>query len=228
MRPRPDTLFGTAARASIGRAGDEPVRMRAASHPPSQKVGIIVSLIMILSLFSPDVEAQQAHEHGVATLNVVLDGKKLVVQLESPLDNLVGFEHAPRNDKQRAALAKMEENLQAGDRWFKPAAAAGCTLRDVKVEHPYRTRSAAGGPPSAESGKGQKPDGKGKAAKSEEQHAEVRAAYELDCAKPEALDRMEVLLFDAFPNMKRLKAQMATPRGQSSATLIARKRTLSF
>ena len=39
---------------------------------------------------------------------------------------------------------------------------------------------------------------------------------------------MEVLLFDAFPSMKRLKAQMATPRGQSSATLTARKRTLSF
>ena len=142
------------------------MRMRAASHPPSQKVGITVSvLVMMLSLLSPDVGAQQAHEHGVATLNVVLDGKKLVLQLESPLDNLVGFEHAPRNDKQRAALAKMEESLQAGDRWFKPAAAAGCTLRDVKVEHPYRTRVRGRRPPSAESGKGQKPDAKGKAAR---------------------------------------------------------------
>ena len=205
------------------------MRMRAASHPPSQKVGITVSLlVMMLSLLSPDVGAQQAHEHGVATLNVVLDGKKLVLQLESPLDNLVGFEHAPRNDKQRAALAKMEESLKAGDRWFKPAAAAGCTLRDVKVEHPYRTPAAAAGPPPPEGGKRQKPDAKGKAAKAEEQHAEVRAAYELDCAKPEALDRMEVLLFDAFPSVKRLKAQTATPRGQSSATLTARKRTLSF
>ena len=39
---------------------------------------------------------------------------------------------------------------------------------------------------------------------------------------------MEVLLFDGFPGMKRLKAQTATPRGQGSATLSARKRTLSF
>ena len=71
-------------------------------------------------------------------------------------------------------------------------------------------------------------DVKGKAAKAEAQHAEVRASYELDCAKPEALDRMEVLLFDGFPSMKRLKAQTATPRGQGSATLSARKRTLAF
>ena len=151
MRPRPDTPFGTAARASSGR---------------------VSVLVMMLSLLSTDVSAQQAHEHGGALLNVALDGKKLVVQLESPLDNLVGFEHAPRNDKQRAALAKMEESLQAGDRWFKPAAAAGCTLRDVKVEHPYRTPSAAG-QPSPDTGKrprrrcqGQSGQGRGAARRS--------------------------------------------------------------
>ena len=167
MRPRPDAPFGSAARASSGRARHEAVRRRPATHSPSQEVGRIVSvLVMMLSLLSTDVGAQQAHEHGGALLNVALDGKKLVVQLESPLDNFVGFEHAPRNDKQRAALVKMEESLQAGDRWFKPAAAAGCTLRDVKVEHPYRTPSAAG-QPSPDTGKRPGHDVKGKAAKAE-------------------------------------------------------------
>ena len=185
---------------------------------------IVWVVVMMVSLLPTDAGAQHAHEHGVASLNVALDGKKLVVQLESPLDNLVGFEHAPRTDAQRAALAKMEDTLRAGETWLKPAAAAGCTGRDVKVEQPYRT-GAGGTAPEGDKRAAPAAKGKGKA---EEQHAEVRAAYELECATPAALDRVEVLLFDAFPKLKRIKAVTATPRGQGSATLTARKRTLSF
>ena len=51
---------------------------------------------------------------------------------------------------------------------------------------------------------------------------------ELGCAKPEVLDRVEVLIFEAFPNVKRLKAQAASPHGQRGVTLSARTRTLTF
>ncbi|MGB0128732.1 MAG: DUF2796 domain-containing protein [Rhodocyclaceae bacterium] len=43
--------------------------------------------------------AQHAHEHGVAKLDVASDGGALAINVESPLDNRVGFEHAPRTDK---------------------------------------------------------------------------------------------------------------------------------
>lgn len=36
-----------------------------------------------------------AHEHGVAQLNLVLEGEKLLIELASPGVNIVGFEHAP-------------------------------------------------------------------------------------------------------------------------------------
>jgi hypothetical protein len=186
---------------------------------------IVWLLLVLVSLLPTVASAQQAHEHGVATLDVALDGRNLMLQLESPLDNLVGFEHAPRNDTQRTALKQMEARLQAAERLFKPAAAAGCTFRAVKIDHPYRTPAAAG-QASPAGGKSRAPGDK--AAKTEEDHAEVRVTYELYCAKPEALDRVEVLIFEAFPGVKRLKAQTASPRGQRSATLSARTRTLSF
>jgi hypothetical protein len=170
---------------------------------------------------------QHAHEHGVATLKVALDGRKLVVELESPLDNLVGFEHAPRNDRQRAALKKMEASLEAGDRLLRPSAAAACTLRGITIEHPYRATAAAG-PAPADSARTKASEARGKGPGPAETHAELSATYELECAKPEALDRIDVLFLDAFPGMKRLKAQTASPRGQSSKTLTARSRSLSF
>jgi hypothetical protein len=189
---------------------------------------MVVLLLLVLASLLPTVaSAEQAHEHGVATLDVVVDGRSLTLQFESPLDNLVGFEHAPRNDKQRAALKKMEERLQAADRLFKPTAAAGCTLRRVKVDHPFRAPAGAG-PTPPPSGKSGGRDTQDQATKAEEDHTEVGAKYELDCAKPEALDRVEVLIFEAFPNVKRLKAQAVSPRGQRGVTLSARSRTLSF
>jgi Protein of unknown function (DUF2796) len=35
------------------------------------------------------------HVHGVAQLNVALDGNVLWIELNSPAMNIVGFEHAP-------------------------------------------------------------------------------------------------------------------------------------
>jgi len=187
---------------------------------------MVVWFLLVLASLLPSVaSAEHPHEHGVATLDVAVDGRKLTLQFESPLDNVIGFEHAPRTDKQRATLKKMEEKLQAGERLFKPAAAAACTLRGVTIDHPYRAPAAAGkGSPAG--GKG--PDAKDKATKDEEEHAEVSATYEMDCAKPEALDRVEVLIFETFPGVKSLKAQTASPRGQRGATLSARARTLAF
>lgn len=185
-------------------------------------------LLLAAGLLLPAVAAaQHAHEHGVARLNVVLDGRTLVVQLESPLDNLVGFEHAPRNDRQRAALRKMEATLQAGDRLLRPSPDAGCTVKGAKIDHPYGT-AAGPAPAPADGAKSTAGAGKRSGAGTAETHAEVRATYELECAKPEALARVEVLFFDSFPGMKRIKAQTAAPRGQGSATLTARNRTLSF
>jgi Protein of unknown function (DUF2796) len=207
-----------------------------ADNPETTSVGevegmgmrmIIWAMLISAGMLPTIAGAQRAHEHGMATLEVTLDGRRLMLRLESPLDNLVGFEAAPRSDKQRAALKTMEERLQAGGRMFKPAPAADCTVREVKVDHPYRAH-VAGEPAAQDQGKRPPRDVKGGAAKGEETHTEVQATYELDCAKPEALDRLEVLLFDVFPGVKRLRTQAATPRGQTSRILSARNRTLSF
>ena len=62
----------------------------------------------------------------------------LQVELISPLDNLVGFEHAPADAAQRAALAAAESRLQdAASRMFALPAEAGCTVRQVEIESPW-------------------------------------------------------------------------------------------
>jgi hypothetical protein len=43
----------------------------------------------------------KAHVHGVATLDIAVEARKITVQLESPLDNLLGYERTPRTDAER-------------------------------------------------------------------------------------------------------------------------------
>lgn len=168
---------------------------------------LLIASAVAAALVSPAFAAAPAHEHGAATLDLAVDGKTLSIALESPLDNLVGFEHAPKSEKQKAALARMEKELRAGDRLFKPNAEAACALVEAAVESPFAA-----------------PAGKAAA----DGHADVEARWTFTCAKPEALRAVEVQLFDAFPGLKRLKAQTATARGQSGATLTPKRRTLAW
>src|SRR5437879_845104 len=55
---------------------------------------------------------QHAHVHGIASLQLAVDGNTLTLDLSSPLDNLLGFEHVPRTDKQKAAVHNMAERLR--------------------------------------------------------------------------------------------------------------------
>lgn len=168
--------------------------------------GLASALFLMLAVHAPASLAEGAHQHGVARLDVVLDGKQLVISLESPLDNLLGFEHAPRNDRQRAAVKKMEAALQAADA-FQPDVAAACTLRQVGVDHPFKDAAAA----------------QGKA-----QHNDADVTWTFACARPDALKHIAVGLFDRFPQLAKLKAQLAGPRGQSARTLTRQQKSLAW
>ena len=161
-----------------------------------------------------------AHSHGRAKLRVATDGNLLTLEFESPLENLVGFEHAPRNDKQKAALQGMAEALRKADAHFVPAAAARCTQQSVKLESAVLDALAQ---PAA---------GKGKPASGQpgghDGHAEIEATIVFRCEEPAQLRALEVKLFDRFPGVKRLDAQVVSAQGQKSVQLSAAARRLAW
>jgi hypothetical protein len=157
---------------------------------------------------------QDAHEHGVAELRVAVDGGRVVIEFASPLDNLVGFEHAPQTAAQRRALAAAEQRLRAVDTLFVTPSAAACAVTAIELESPYPQDA---GPQS------------GAPAHREDHaapHAELHASYELECAVPAALKEVRVGLIEAFPRIRRIRAQTATPGGQRAVVLDASRRVL--
>jgi hypothetical protein len=173
---------------------------------------LLLSLALVPAAFAQPKHS--THEHGAADLRVAIDGKALLIDFESPLDNLVGFEHAPRDQKQRNALANAEQTLARFDHLFELPAAAACTLQDVHLRSPW--------PEGDEQHKEHPRHEHG------ETHADMQATYHMECSQPQALKAMEVKLFDAFPQIHRIRAETATPHGQGSTSLSRSKRLLNL
>ncbi|AVZ78116.1 DUF2796 domain-containing protein [Zoogloeaceae bacteirum Par-f-2] len=159
--------------------------------------------------------AHGVHEHGVARLQVAIDGGRLVVALQSPLDNLVGFEHKPRTAAQRSAWAEAEGRLRDFGALFVLPPAAGCTLTNVDLELPWE----AGARPDYDHDHDHDHDAA---------HGEVHVQYALDCAQPQALTGLTVKLAERFPRTARIRAEAVTPRGQNAQTLTRDKNTLAL
>lgn len=153
--------------------------------------------------------AHGAHEHGVADLTVALEGRMLQIELISPLDNLVGFEHAPVDAAQRAALAAAESRLREAAAMFALSAEAGCAIRQVEFESPWpegaRERDRAHAHDRARPARGD--------------HEDMVVSYGFECTRPEALRRLELRAFAHFPRLQRVRAEFATPRGQGAGLL---------
>jgi hypothetical protein len=150
--------------------------------------------------------AGPAHEHGVARLDVAVDPGRVVLALDTPLDNLLGFEHAPRTDAEREKAAAMVARLRAADQLFRIDAAAGCTLARVVLDAPALGLGRGAAPGAAQ-------------VADKEGHADLEAQFEFTCKAGARAGFLEQGLFEAFAPLKRLELQVATPRGQMKATL---------
>jgi hypothetical protein len=180
--------------------------------------------------------AADAHVHGRAALQVAVDGKRLLLELTSPLDNLVGFEHAPRNEKQTAAVRRMAERLHKPELLFVPTPEAGCTPASVMLESDVldpallAVTSPPHSPPHRTAAQEHKSaaKGKGKGKDTQEEHAALSAQIIYSCEQPEKLASLEVRLFDGFPHVRRIDVQVAGQRKQVAARLTSKNRRVSW
>lgn len=136
-----------------------------------------------------------AHVHGLAKLDVAVDGHRITLHLSTPLDNLVGFERAPRNDAERRRVDAAVARLRDGDRLFAFDAAAGCRMSDVTLDSPVL---GLGGTPAGAAKGG---------------HAELHASWDFDCRDAAQAAQVQVGLF-AFAALQRVQVQLALPKTQ--------------
>lgn len=98
--------------------------------------------LLMLSLLPLVSVAADKHVHGEANLYIVLDDTdKVLVEFESPAANIIGFEHAPRTDKQHATIAHAIKELQSYQTLID-FPKGNCQLLNAKVTSPFTAEEA--------------------------------------------------------------------------------------
>lgn len=164
----------------------------------------------------------KAHEHGHGSLQIGIDGQKLVMELEVPGADIVGFEHAARTDKEKAAIRNAKDALAGATSLFKLPEGAGCRLEEAKValsgeEHGHEKEHVSG-----------KEAGHGHGEKHGAEHAEFLAGYSFRCASLDALNSISFPYFEKFPGAEELDVTLVTDKGQKEFEVNRKNRQIDL
>ncbi len=173
-------------------------------------------------LHAEEYRHHEAHEHGVASMNIAVEGNNLYIEFSSPAANIVGFEHHPRTQAQKETVQDALKQLQSAKALFILSAGAQSQLlsaaaeTDIDDEPDHHAASEHG------QAKGEHYEKKPYAADEHERHSEFKARYHFICKKPGRLSEIEVGLFRVFSGIERIEVQLVSETKQAAMELTAR------
>lgn len=147
--------------------------------------------------------SQKAHSHGEGQLKLAVEGKNLHIEIEIPAHDILGFEHAPKTDEQKAAIKQAAALFSDSTKVFEFSPAAKC---------------APQGQPQVTSA----------ITDSKEGHNEFSAKYVFSCEDTSKLTQLKILIFSRFTSLHKLKASAATEQQQTSQDLSPKNSVLKL
>ncbi len=213
-------------------------------------IALTASLVTSLAFVAPGASAEEKHEHdhdqehrqhdahvhGIAAMNLALEGEEVHIELDSPAANIVGFEHAPSSEADHAALDKAVDTLKNGDRLFRFNDEAGCRMEKADVSSALLDEEHAG--KHSEDRDHEEKGGhdhekheheeRGHEEHEGETHSDIEAVYHFECDQPGKLTQLSVELFEAFPATEELNVQYVIESKQGARELTAKDHVVKF
>ena len=170
-----------------------------------QRMACTAILTQVLSHGAMAQSHQHAHVHGHIQLGVAVDGKQISVDIDTPLESMLGFEHAPRTASEKKLAAEWAQRLSEGSSLlrFNPEAQCKQTRADLNA---------------AVLGLGNKPASPSHD-KDDGGHADLEGAWSFECGAPEALSSLELSFFKHSPHAQVMEVQWVRGSKQGKQTL---------
>lgn len=171
------------------------------------------------------------HEHGAAEIELALEGSDVLVHIASPLYNLVGFEHAPRDERDREAVAAARILLEDPGNLLLVQADAMCAVVELDIDWDM----SSGEEKEHDHDEAEKHDAHGDRHEDEhaaheshdaddehdadEGHADVTVAIRYRCDHPNRLNDLNVTAFESFARLLEVEFRAVGPGGTVAETL---------
>ena len=168
-------------------------------------------LAIFFLFFAPVVHsAQDPHVHGLSYLKIALEKQTLLVEINSPLMDIVGFEGEPRTKVQKDSIERAKTMLRkiGNVLIFKGGSCIEKKI-DVTLGHDHSNEHSH---PEHD----------------QDTHSEISAVYKFECSEPDVLQDITVLLPNQFSRMEKIKAQWITPDSQGQITLDKNKNIINL
>ncbi len=165
------------------------------------------------------IEQHPPHEHGAASLTIALDANKLAIALESPADNIFGFEYAPSSKEDKKKVKNAVKQLKNAKVLFSIPDNAQCHLDQVTVSSPMLEKSKGDKKDTVDSHSGtdEHNNAHGDGDEHHHVHNDVDASWAFTCQSVKNLDQITPHLFTVFLHgFKKLKVDWITSKGASS------------
>ncbi|WP_200870123.1 ZrgA family zinc uptake protein [Catenovulum agarivorans] len=180
-----------------------------------------------------------AHIHGVAEISIVMEGKELHMQLHSPADTLVGFEHKAQTQQQKQAVQTVDRYLNTVNKIVE-FTGNKCNAVEIEVdvtallpeEHGHDEHEHEHDKHAHEHDKHthEHDEHEHKHDKHEHEHEhdghersdthiEITANYQFLCDDITEISAIQIKLFEQFPALEKVQAIWIGPNGQNAQML---------
>lgn len=152
----------------------------------------------------------EAHVHGEAKLNILIDETMLVFELETPALNVLGFEHEPKTNQEKEKVNKVNRILSS----YKNVISVphlNCEQKQVETISPYADKTIQINDDHEHH---------------ETDHSEYYLSYSLTCEDINKLETIEVTLFDNFQGFENIKATWINQAGAGSYEITREQRVI--
>ena len=174
----------------------------------------LIALVAASPAFAEGTRQLDAHEHGVGTLNIAIEGTTVAMAFEAPGADIVGFEYEAKSDADLAAIDAALARLAAPLDLFVMPDAATCTVVMAKAELEGEDGHEDHADGAHEDHDDEDHDHEDHADHGDEAgHTEFHAEYTLNCDNPEKLTEITFAYFETFPNAKEVEVQLITSVG---------------
>ncbi|MEM9317504.1 MAG: DUF2796 domain-containing protein [Pseudomonadota bacterium] len=96
-------------------------------------MSLVLAALVVTGAHAQETRELDAHEHGVSLLNIAVDGDQVVINLEAPGADIVGFEYEASTAADIAAVDGALATLADPMALFVMPDAAGCVLDSTEV-----------------------------------------------------------------------------------------------
>lgn len=201
---------------------DRPTRLVACAGWLVLVLLFILALVPSKILHAEEFLHHEAHEHGVANMNIAVEGNNLYIEFSSPAANIVGFEHHPRTHAQKDAVKDALNRLQMAKALFILSAGSESQLISANVDTDIDNEADDHLKSEHDHADEGHHDQEHHEADEHEGHSEFNAQYHFVCKKPKRLSQIDVRLFSVFPGIEHIEVQLVSETKQTAMELAAK------